>query len=135
MKCLILQARLQHCMNQELLEVFKLDLEKAEEPGIKLPTSVGSSKKQDNSRKTSTSAQSLCVDHNKLWTILQEMGRPDHLTWSSEKPVCRSRSNSLHWTWNNGLAPNWERSTSRLSIVTLLIELMHRVHHAKCWAG
>ena len=67
-------------MNQELLEVFKLDLEKAEEPGIKLPTSVGSSKKQDNSRKTSTSAQSLCVDHNKLWKILQEMGRPDHLT-------------------------------------------------------
>ena len=67
-------------MNQELLEVFKLDLENAEEPGIKLPTSVGSSKKQDNSRKTSTSAQSLCVDHNKLWKILQEMGRPDHLT-------------------------------------------------------
>ena len=67
-------------MNQELLEVFKLDLEKAEDPGIKLPTSVGSSKKQDNSRKTSTSAQSLCVDHNKLWKILQEMGRPDHLT-------------------------------------------------------
>ena len=36
--------------------MFKLDLEKAEEPGIKLPTSIGSSKKQENSRKTSTSA-------------------------------------------------------------------------------
>ena len=36
--------------------MFKLDLEKAEEPEIKLPTSVGSQKKQDNSRKTSTSA-------------------------------------------------------------------------------
>ena len=49
----ILQARLQQYMNQEL---HKLDLEKTEEPEIKLPTSVGLSKKQENSRKTSTSA-------------------------------------------------------------------------------
>ena len=48
----ILQARLQHYMNHEL-QVFKLVLEKAEEPEIKLPTSAGSSKKQDSSRKTS----------------------------------------------------------------------------------
>ena len=51
----ILQARLQQYMNCEL-PMFKLVLEKAEEPGIKLPTSVGSSKSQDSSRKTSTSA-------------------------------------------------------------------------------
>ena len=51
----ILQARLQQYVNHELPDV-KLDLEKAEEPEIKLPTSVGSSKKQENSRKTSTSA-------------------------------------------------------------------------------
>ena len=51
----ILQARLQQYMNQELLDV-QLDLEKADEPEIKLPTSVGSWKKQENSRKTSTSA-------------------------------------------------------------------------------
>ena len=51
----ILQARVQQYMNHEL-PVFKLDLEKAEEPEIKLPTSAGSSKKQENSRKTSTSA-------------------------------------------------------------------------------
>ena len=37
-----------------------------------------------------------------------------------EKPVCRSGSN-MNWTWNNRLVPNWERSTSRLYIVTLLI--------------
>ena len=49
----ILQARLQQCMN---FQMFKLDLEKAEEPKIKLPTSAGSSKKQDSSRKTFTSA-------------------------------------------------------------------------------
>ena len=51
----ILQARLQLYMNCELLDV-QLILEKAEEPEIKLPTSIGSSKKQESSRKTSTSA-------------------------------------------------------------------------------
>ena len=66
--------------------MYKLYLEKAEEPEIKLPTSAGSSKKQENSRKTSTSALLTmpkpfnCVDDNKLWKILQEMGIPDHLT-------------------------------------------------------
>ena len=66
--------------------MFKLVLEKAEEPEIKLPTSAGSSKKQESSRKTSISAlfdyakAFDCVDHNKLWKILQEMGIPDHLT-------------------------------------------------------
>ena len=62
--------------------MFKLDLEKAEEPEIKLPTSVGSLKKQESSRKTSTSALLStpkafdCVDGNKLWKLLQEMGIP-----------------------------------------------------------
>ena len=66
----------------------KLDLEKEEEPEIKLPTSVGSSKKQESSRKTSTSAffdyakAFDCVDHNKLWKILKVRGIPDHLTCS-----------------------------------------------------
>ena len=45
--------------------------------------------------------------------------RPPYL--SHEKPVCRSRSNSQNWTWNNGLVQNWERSMSKLYIVTLLI--------------
>ena len=67
-------------------QMFKLDFEKAEEPKIKLPTSVGSSKKQESFRKTSTSAlltmlkTLTVVDHNKLWKILKEMGIPDHLT-------------------------------------------------------
>ena len=65
--------------------MFKLDLEKAEELEIKLPTSVGSSKKRESSRNTPTYAlltmpKPLTVDHNKLWKILQEMGIPDHLT-------------------------------------------------------
>ena len=65
--------------------MFKLDLEKAEEPDIKLPTSVGSSKKQKSSRKTFTSAllttsKPLTVWITTNWKILQEMGMPDHLT-------------------------------------------------------
>ena len=66
-------------------QTFQLDLEKAEEPEIKWPTSVGSSKKQESSRKTSTSAfidyakDFDCVEHNKLWKNLKEMGIPDHL--------------------------------------------------------
>ena len=72
-------------MNSEL-SMFKLVLEKTEEPEIKLPTSAGSWKKQESSRKTSISAlltmpQAFdCLDHNKLWKILKEMGIPDHLT-------------------------------------------------------
>ena len=65
--------------------MFKLDLEKAEEPEIKLPTPAGSSKKQESSRKKFISALFTakafdCVNHNKLRKILKEMGIPDHLT-------------------------------------------------------
>ena len=70
-------------------QMFKLVLEKAEEPDIKLPTSAGSWKKQESSRKLSAlyiyfcfidyTKAFDCVDHNKLWEILQEMGIPDHL--------------------------------------------------------
>ena len=66
--------------------MFKLDLEKAEEPEIKLPTSVGSQNKQEHSRENiyfcfiDYAKAFDCVDHNKLWKILKEMGIPDHLT-------------------------------------------------------
>ena len=59
---------------------------KAEEPETKLPTSVGSQKKQENSRKkiyfclTDYAKAFEYVDHNKLWKILKEMRTPDHLT-------------------------------------------------------
>ena len=64
--------------------MFKLDLEKAEEPENKLPTSIGSSEKQESSRKTSTALLTmpkpltLWITIN--WKILKEMGTPDHLT-------------------------------------------------------
>ena len=65
--------------------MFKLVLEKAEEPEIKLPTSAGSSKKQESSRKTSTSAllttpKPLTVSITTNWKVLLDMGIPDHLT-------------------------------------------------------
>ena len=67
--------------------MFKLVLEKAEEPESKLPTSDGSWKKQESSRKASISALltmpkplTVWITINKLWEILKEMGIPDHLT-------------------------------------------------------
>ena len=73
----------------EDFQMFKLDLEKAEEPEIKLPTCSGLQRKQRNPRKNIylcffvyTKAFD-CVDHNKLWQTLKEMGIPCHLTWTT----------------------------------------------------
>ena len=65
--------------------MFKLNLEKAEEPEIKLPTSVGASRKQESSINIyfcfiDYAKTFDCVDHNKQWKIQKEMGIPDHLT-------------------------------------------------------
>ena len=101
-----------------------MDLEKAEKPEIKLPTSTGSYKKQENSRKISTSASLTkafdYVNHKKLWNILKETGIPDHLTCLLRN-LYAGQEATVRRTWNNKLVPNWERSTSRLYIVTLLI--------------
>ena len=88
--------------------MFKLDLEQAKEPEIKLPTSVGSSKKQGRSRKTSTSVLLImpgfeCVDHNKLWKILKEMGIPNLLTYllrnlyAGQEAIVRTRHGTTDW--------------------------------------
>ena len=106
--------------------MFKLVLEKAEEPEIKLPTSAGSSEKQESSRKTSISAlltmpKPLTVDHNKLWKILKEMGIPDHLICllrnlhAGQEATVRTGHGTTDW-FQIG-----KGSTSRLYIVTLLI--------------
>ena len=90
-------------------KMFKIDLEKAEEPQIKLPTSIGSSKKQESSRKTSifpllTTLKAFdCMDHNKLWKILQEMGLPDHLTcllssqYAGKEATVRTGNGTTDW--------------------------------------
>ena len=88
--------------------MFKLVLEKPEEPEIKLPTSAGSWKRQESSRKTSISdlliiPKPLTVDHNKLWKILEEMGIPDHLTclfknlYADQEATVRTRHGTTDW--------------------------------------
>ena len=88
--------------------MFKLVLEKAEEPEIKLPTSAGSSKKQESSRKISTSAlltmpKPLTVWTTTNWKILQEMRLPDHLTcllrnlYASQEVTVRSGHGTTDW--------------------------------------
>ena len=89
--------------------MFKLDLEKAEEPEIKLPISDGSLKKQESSRKNIyfcfiDFAKALdCVDHNKQWKILKEMGIPDHLTcllrnlYAGEEATVRTGHGTTNW--------------------------------------
>ena len=79
--------------------MFKLVLDKPEEPESKLPTSAGSSKKQESSRKIYfffiDYAKAIdCVDHNKLWKILKRDGNTRPPDLPLEKPVCRSGSNS-----------------------------------------
>ena len=82
------------------VQKFKLALEKAKEPEIKLLTLFGASKKSREFQKNiyfcfiDYTIAFDCVDHNKLWKILKEMGIPDHLTSFFEKSVCRSGSNS-----------------------------------------
>ena len=106
--------------------MFKLDLEKAEEPDFKLPTSVGSLKKQESSRKTSTSAsltmlKPLTVWITANWKILKEMGIPDHLScflrklYAGQEATVRTGHGATDW-FKIG-----KRNTSRLYIVTLLI--------------
>ena len=88
--------------------MFKLVLEKAEEPELKLQTSAGSSKKQESSRRASISAfltmpKPDCVDHNKLWKILKEMGMPDHLTcllrnlYAGQEATVRTGHGTIDW--------------------------------------
>ena len=94
--------------------MFKLDLEKAEEPEIKLPTFTVSLKKQGNSkRKIIIIIISFCfidytkasdsVDHNKLWEILKETGIPDHLTcllrnlYAGQEATVRTGPGTMDW--------------------------------------
>ena len=89
-------------------QTFKLVLEKAEEPEIKLPTSAGSWKKQESSRKTSISAlltmpKPLTVWITRNWKIVQEMGIPDHLThllrnlYAGQEATVRTGHGTTDW--------------------------------------
>ena len=89
-------------------QMFKLVLEKAEEPEIKLPTSAGSSKKQEFQKNIyfcfiDCAKAFDCVDHNKLWKILKEMGIPDHLTcllrnlYAGQEATVRTGHGTTDW--------------------------------------
>ena len=88
--------------------MFKLDLEKAEEPEIKLQTSVGSLKKQESSKSIyfcliDYAKAFNCVDHNRLWKNLKEMGIPDHLTcllrnlYADQEATVRTGHGKIDW--------------------------------------
>ena len=90
-------------------QMFKLVLEEAEEPEIKLPTSTGSSKKEESSRKNiyfcfiDYAKAFDCVHHNKLWKIQKEMGIPYHLTfllrnlYAGQEATVRTRHGTTVW--------------------------------------
>ena len=90
-------------------QMSKLVLEKAEEPEIKLPTSVGFIEKARELQKiiyfcfTDYAKAFDCVDHNKLWKILKEMGIPDHLTcllrnlYAGQEATVRTGHGTTDW--------------------------------------
>ena len=104
----ILQARFNSKWTMNF-QMFKLDLEKAEQPEIKLPTSVGSSKKAREFQKNiyfcfiDYAKAFDCVDHNKLWKILKDMGIPDLLTcllrnlYASQEATVRTGHGTTDW--------------------------------------
>ena len=89
-------------------QMFKLDLEKAEEAEIKWSTSAGWLKKKNIQKNIcfcfiDFNKASDCVDHNKLWKILKEMGIPDHLTcllrnlYAGQEATVRTRHGTTDW--------------------------------------
>ena len=113
-------------------QMLKLVLETAEEPEIKLPTSVGSLKKQENSRETSTSAlltmpKPLTVWITTNWKILQEMGIPDYLTcllrnlYGGQEATVRTGHGTTDWLEIGKGVRQGCILLSRLYTVTLLI--------------
>ena len=83
-------------------------------------------KKQESSRNISTSALLTMLTPLTVWIITNcekffKRWEYQATYLPPEKPVCRSKSNSQNWTWDNELVTNYDRSTSRLYIVTLLI--------------
>ena len=132
----ILQARLQQCVNWEFPDL-QVGFRKSGGDKNQIASIHWIIEKarefQKNICFTDYAKAFDCVDHNKMWKILHEMWVPDHLTasWETWMQVKKQPK----WTWNNRLGQNRERSTSRLSILTLLIQLICGVHHTKCQAG
>jgi len=107
-------------------QMFKLNLEKAEEPEIKIAKICWIIEKARELQKNiyfsfiDYAKAFDCVDYNKLWKILKEMGIPDHLTWLLRN-LCAGQEATVKTIHETRLVPDWERITSRLYIVTLFM--------------
>ena len=121
-------------------QMFKLDLDKAEEPEIKLPNICWIIEK---AREFQTNiyfcfinyAKTFdCEDHNKLWKILKEMGIPDHLTYllrnlyAGQEATVRTGHGTTDW-FQIG------KGVRQGCILSSCLFNLCRVHHEKCWAG
>ena len=109
-------------------QMFRLDLEKSEEPEIKLPTSVGSLKKQEFQKNIyfcfiDYAKAFDCVNHSKLWRILKEMGISDHLTCLLRNLYAGQEAAVRTGHGRTKLVPNRERSMSRLYMSPCLFNL------------
>ena len=71
----------------------------------------------------------------RMWLVIEVKADAERVICIGTWNVRSMKRGKYNQTWNNRLVPNWERSTSRLNIVTLLIELLCRVHHEKLWTG
>ena len=122
--------------------MFKLVLEKAEEPEIKLPTSTGSMGKAREFQEyiyfcfRDYAKAFDCVDHNKLWKILQEMRIPDHLTcllrnlYAGQEPTVRTGHGITDWFQiGQGVCQGCILSPCLFNLYA------EYIHHEKCWTG
>ena len=120
--------------------MFKLDLEKAGKPEVKLLTSIGSLKEQESFKNmcfyfTDYAKAFDYVDHKKTWKILQEIWIPDHLTcllrnlYAGQEATVRTGHGIMDWSKiGKGVCQGNELSPC-------FFKLLCRVHHVKCWAG
>ena len=123
-------------------QMFKTDLEKAEEPEIKLPTSAGSLKITREFQENiyfcfiDYAKAFNCVDLNILWKILKEMGILNHLTcllknlYAGQEATVRTGHGRMNWF---KIVKGVYQGLFNL-YVTLFIKLVCRIHHERCWA-
>ena len=120
--------------------MFNLVLEKAEEPEIKFPTSAVSWKKEESSRKNiyfyfiDYAKDIDCVDHDKLWKILKEMGIPDHLIcllrnlYAGQEAAVRTGHGATDgFQIGKGVCQDCYCHPAYLTYM--------QIHYEKCWAG
>ena len=120
-------------------QIFKLDLEKAEEPEIKLPTSVGSLEKQEFQKDIyfcfiDYAKAFDCVDYYKLWKIWNQMEIPDHLTcllrnlYAGQEAAVRTGYETTDWLQIG-------KEVRQGCILSSCLCNIYKVHHVKFWAG